>query len=803
MRQYTNVETYGNTILVRWAGGDKQKIPFKPSLFVATDKDSEWQTLDGTPALEIQFDSIDEAKQWIAAYEKVDNFEFYGNTNWKQQFLLTTSSEWSEASIKTVMIDIEVAASEGFPDISKANEEILLITVLNRQNKQFVTWGRHPADIPTEYRCFEDERSLLKDFILWWSGNGQPDLVTGWNSEGFDMPYLINRIENVLGEAYVKALSPWKMVRTRHVTISGKVVELKNIVGVGQLDYMDLYKKFIPEGRESFSLDFIAEYELGERKTEHPYNSFVEFYTQDWQLFVEYNVQDVNLVDRLEEKLGLLTVTYNTSYLTKQNYQDVFSPVTTWDNYIHHKLYADKIVIPQTKHNVKEAYQGAYVAEPRKGMKRNVASFDLDSMYPNIIIALNVSPEKYVGKAEFDLDAFIAEPFPIDNGYAVAANGGLFKKEGIGVMPRLVKGVYDTRVEAKTKMKELKLKQDPSLKNDIAALDLQQKSAKLLLNSLYGALANEHFRYSNVVMAEAITLTGQLVIRLTSKMLNEWASNLLGKKSQLVVYNDTDSSYIDLDPFRVKFGLPPEKIEKVAFKVADFLNKSATEVLELINAFDTTRMNFKVEKIASTAFWTGKKKYAMAVVYDEGVVYDTPVVKVTGLEVVRSSTPKEIREWLKEGLRLILTTDEKEVQQYIAQREYDFRQLTYIQAAFPRGVSFMNKWKDGTSLYAKGTPIHVRGAILFNHWIEKKGLTKLYRPIYNGDKIKFIYLKMPNPIRENVISFIDKLPAELGLEKYVDYDRQFEATFLKPLTNILHTLGWKHEDQNTLEDLFS
>lgn len=253
---------------------------------------------------------------------------------------------------------------------------------------------------------------------------------------------------------------------------------------------------------------------------------------------------------------------------------------------------------------------------------------------------------------------------------------------------------------------------------------------------------------------------------------------------------------------REKFDVPSSKIVQVAFKVSDYLNKSATEVLEMISAFDTTRMNFKVEKIASSAFWSGKKKYALAVVYDEGVVYDEPVIKVTGLEVVRSSTPKEIRDWLKEALKLILTTDEKTVQDYISNKEGEFRALTPLQCAFPRGVSDIGKWETGDGNYSSGTPIHVRAAILFNHQIVKHNLTKIYRPIYNGDKLKFIYLKTPNPVHENVIGFIDKLPPELKLEDYIDYDHQFEASFLKPLRNVLTTLGWAPEEQNTLEGLF-
>lgn len=802
-RQWTNVENAGNNLLVRWADGEKEKIPLRPILFIPENEASEWKNLRGSSLRPIEFDSINHAKDWVKEYEQVDNFEFYGHTDWKRQFFAIASSDWEARAIKTLIIDIEVAASEGFPSIADATEEILLITVLNKQNDHITTWGRYPTDIDTEYRCFEDEKALLKDFILWWAGTRHPDVVTGWNSEGFDVPYLLNRIERLFGDAYVQALSPWKRVSTRHVNIKGRETELKNLTGIAQLDYMDMYKKFVPQGRESFSLDYISGYELGEQKVEHPYSSFQEFYTEDWDLFVQYNVQDVRLVDKLEQKLGLLTITYGSSYLIKQNFQDVFSPVKTWDNFIHNQLWSMKIAIPQTQHHLKESYAGAYVAEPEKGLKYSVASFDLDSMYPNLIIALNVSPEKFMGKVDFDLDEFLKEPFQLESEYAVAANGAYFLKDSDGIMPTLVRGVYDDRVHAKTEMKRL-LREGKTKKDaEVATLDLKQQSAKLLLNSLYGALANEHFRYSNVAMAEAITLTGQMVIRLTSKRLNEWASKMFKEKVNLVVYNDTDSTYVDLTPFRTYLGVSPDKIEQVAGKVNDFLNKSAKEVLEMICAHDTTRMNFKLEKIATRALWTGKKKYAMAIVYDEGVRYEEPSIKVTGLEVVRSSTPTVVRAWLKTALKLILTTREDKVQEYIKECREAFNRFTVEQISFPRGVSDMQKWQDTSSLYMKGTPIHVRGAILYNHHIKKNKLTKTHRLIYNGDKIKFVYLKMPNPIRENVVAYPDKLPKEFDLHDYVDYDRQFEATFLKPLENILKTIGWEAEYQNTLEDLFA
>lgn len=799
--QYTNVDIRGNNLLVRWANGSQQKIPFRPTLFVPTDGDSDWTNLRGHALKPIKFPDINGAKQWVKEYEGVNNFEFYGNTDWKQQFFLDASDKWVESAIKTLIIDIEVAATEGFPDIAEAKEEILLITVFNTQNQQITTWGRYSAEVETEYRCFEDETAMLKDFILWWGGGRHPDVVTGWNSEGFDVPYLLNRIERVLGTVYVQAMSPWKDVKTRYVKIMGKEVELKNLTGIAQLDYMDMYKKFIPEGRESFSLDFISEYELKERKTPHSYGSFQEFYEQDWQLFVEYNIQDVNLVRKLDHKLGLLTVVYSSCYLVKQNFQDVFSPVKTWDNYIHNQLWQKKIAIPQTQHRTKEAYQGAYVAEPKKGLIYNLASFDLDSMYPNIIIALNISPEKFGGVVDFSLEDYLKNPEPINSEYALAPNGAYFKKDSIGIMPLLVKGVYDTRVEAKTQMTALKRTKSKD-KDLIATLDLQQKSAKLLLNSLYGALANEHFRYSNVAMAEAITLTGQLVIRMTNMRLNDWASKLLGVKTDVVIYNDTDSTYVNLEPLRKKFNLSPEKIVFVAHKVNEFLNKAATEVLEYISAFDTSRMNFKLEKIASRGLWTGKKKYALAVIYDEGVVYEEPEIKVTGLEVVRSSTPKDVRDWIKQGLRTILTKTEEDTQEFIASIRDHFDELSVEQVSFPRGVNNMEKWKDASSLYATGTPIHVRGSILYNHHITSKGLNKKYRQIYGGDKVKFTYLKMPNPIRENVIAYPDKLPEELDLHSYVDFNKQFESAFLQPLINILKTIGWEHEKTNSLEDLF-
>jgi DNA polymerase elongation subunit (family B) len=339
-----------------------------------------------------------------------------------------------------------------------------------------------------------------------------------------------------------------------------------------------------------------------------------------------------------------------------------------------------------------------------------------------------------------------------------------------------------------------------------------QLAKKVQLNSAYGALGNQYFRFFDIRQAEAITLSGQLSIRWIEKKLNSYLNRTL-KTNEIdyIIASDTDSIYVNLGPL-VDLVYGSKNIEEE--KIVDFLDKSCKEKFEpfidkayqeladSMNAF-AQKMQMKREVIASTGIWTAKKRYVLNVFDSEGVRYAEPKLKMMGIEAVKSSTPMVCRDKIKAALKVVMKGTESDFQKFIENFRNEFFKMPFEDVSFPRGVSDVNKYTHSSNLYAKGTPIHVRGAIVFNHLLKNKNLSKRYQGIKDGDKIKFCYMKMPNPTQENVLSVLSVLPKEFDLEKYIDYDTQFEKSYVEPLRIIVNTFGWNTEKKSTLESFFT
>jgi DNA polymerase elongation subunit (family B) len=351
---------------------------------------------------------------------------------------------------------------------------------------------------------------------------------------------------------------------------------------------------------------------------------------------------------------------------------------------------------------------------------------------------------------------------------------------------------------------------DPKYKKDIAKYNNFQMARKIQLNSLYGAMANAYFRFFDTRIAEGITLSGQVIIRETAKALDEYMNKVCRTEDKVYsFYSDTDSCYITMKGLVDKFFAGKDKE-----KLVDILDKVGTEQIEpcishamdklvdYTNAYEK-KIFFKREAIADKSIWVAKKRYAMNVYDNEGTRYQTPQLKVMGLEIVRSSTPAPVRASLKEAVKLTLTADEKTLQKFIEKTKNDFKDLPPEEIAFPRGCNNMGKYHSDEFIYDKKCPIHVRGSLLYNFYLKKNKLTSKYELIQEGDKIKFLYLKEPNTIRENCISFNSAIPQEFDLHRYVDYDLMFQKAFLDPMDTIVKAIDWEIEEKNTLEDLFS
>ena len=582
---------------------------------------------------------------------------------------------------------------------------------------------------------------------------------------------------------------------------------------------MELYKKFTYTNQESYRLDHIASVELGTKKLDHSeYDTFKEFYTKNWQKFVEYNIIDVRLVDQLDDKMKLLELAFTMAYDAKVNYEDVFSQVRMWDNYIYVELLKRKIAIPPKKEATKDAkYAGAYVKEPIPGFYDWVVSFDLNSLYPHLIMQYNISPETLLDERhpKATVDGFLQKEVDIDGEYAVCANGAQYRKDVHGFLPQMMKKMYDQRVIYKKRMlvakQEYEKKPSVELTKEIARCNNIQMAKKISLNSAYGAIGNEHFRYYRLANAEAITLSGQLSIRWIENRMNGYLNKLLSTEDvDYVIASDTDSIYLNLGPLVAKFfsNKSGDKAAIVSIldkicqeKLEPFIEQSYQELADYVSAYDQ-KMQMKRENIADRGIWTAKKRYILNVWDSEGVRYKEPKMKIMGLETARSSTPAYYRGKLKEAFKIIITQTNEDVIKFIEDVKEDSKQQDYMNIAFPRGCNGLSKYKSTSHIYSKGTPIHVRGALLYNHYVQKKKISNKYPLIQEGEKIKFIYLKSPNPIQENCISFFSEIPSELNLEKYIDYTKQFEKSFLEPIKNVLECIGWNWEHKVSLLSFF-
>ena len=831
MRFYTNVQMVGDHFLVRGYENGRHfatREKFYPTLFVPSNKETKYKTLEGEYVESIDPGTVRDCREFIKKYDGVQNFKVYGNDRYIYQYISEMYPEeevkFDTTKIKISTIDIEVKTENGFPDVESAAEEVLLITVQDYTTKQIRTWGQGPFNNKQEniiYKSFRTEYELLNDFINWWMiESNTPEVVTGWNSELYDMPYLVRRIDRILGEKLMKRLSPWGLVTERETVVMGRKQISYDVGGITQLDYLNLYKKFTYKAQESYRLDYIASVELGQKKLDHSeFDTFKDFYTNGWQKFVEYNIIDVELVDRMEDKMKLIELAITMAYDAKVNYNDVFYQVRMWDAIIYNYLKKRNIVIPPKERSDKDAkYAGAYVKEPIPGKYDWVVSFDLNSLYPHLIMQYNISPEtlRETRHPSVTVDKILNEEltFELYKDSAVCANGAMYRKDVRGFLPELMEKIYKDRTIYKKKM--LIAKQDyektptKALEKEIARCNNIQMARKIQLNSAYGAIGNQYFRYYKLVNAEAITLSGQVSIRWIENKMNGFLNKILQtEKVDYVIASDTDSIYLNMGPLVDKFlshkSDDKTKVVQLLDKICEdklepFIEQSYTELADYVSAYEQ-KMIMKRENISERGIWTAKKRYILNVWNSEGVQYSEPKLKMMGIEAVKSSTPAPCRQMIKDGLKLMMSGTEEEVIDFIDNCRKEFKALPPEQIAFPRSVSDVVKYRSYSDIYSKGTPIHCRGALLFNHYIKEKKLDNKYSLINNGEKIKFIYLKKPNIIQENVISFIQDFPHELGLDKYIDYELQFEKSFLDPLKSILDAIGWNVEKTVNL-DLF-
>jgi DNA polymerase elongation subunit (family B) len=600
------------------------------------------------------------------------------------------------------------------------------------------------------------------------------------------------------------------------------------LYGINVIDYMELYQKRTFVNQESYSLNHISHVELGKAKLDYSeHGSLHGLYKNDYSKYLAYNVQDVVLVEDLEEKLGLLELTMTMSYDAKCNYSDTFGMVKYWETIIYNFLKKQNIQTPPQKLKQTKTHSivGAYVKEPIVGKHDWVMSFDLNSLYPHLIMQFNISPETII-KGGQRMDVTIQNMLDGESDLSqlkksnrtVAPNGVMFKRDKQGFLPELMETFYDERKMWKKKMIEYQIEKEsckePKRKKELESLIKRaynnQQVRKIALNSAYGALANQYFAFFDPNLAEAITMSGQLVIKVAEKTINNWMNNVLKTEDEdYVIAMDTDSVYITFD--KLVSQVFPENTDKdkiINFldtigreKVEGILSKGYDELADYTNAFQQ-KMEMGREVIADRGIWTAKKRYILNVFDSEGVRFEEPKLKMMGIETAKSSTPEWVRGRLTDAFKVVMNGTEQELWDFVETARKDFRNLPVEKMSSPRGCNNLEQYSDPTSIYSKGTPIHVRGALLYNHQLKKLNIDKRYENIRSGNKILFTYLKLPNKMNENVISYSNVLPKEFDLQNYIDYDKQFDKSFIEPLNAVISKIGWNVEPVASLDSFF-
>jgi len=838
--------------------GERIKIdkPFKPYLYIETADQSSANanSIYNTPLRKIQFDNSFERNKYIK--ESGIKRIFY-NLPIEQQILIdefgeeNSKQEFSQYPLKVFSLDIETDSPNAFPEPTEARDPVQLITVHDSLTNTYHTWGLGHDFYPKEdnvkyYQCVT-ETDLLRSFIRFWRKDF-PDIVTGWNICGFDIPYLINRINNVLGGEAASALSPVDDIYKRENVLLqfGKMGTRWHIRGLSIIDYMDAYMTFSRAKQESYKLDHIGEVELGKGKLAYNATSLSDLANKNWEQFVEYNIQDTRIIVELEKKLQFLMLVRMLAYLGMTNFEAALGTVSIVTGALALQALSKGMIIPTFPKNEVEPYDGGFVKIPQKGLHEGVVSFDANSLYPNTIITLNISPETKVGKIlktkEDSVELLLSndkrytltleqfKKFITQQEIAISKANILFSQKHKGFCPELVDIIYADRVKDKKELKSLRLKRNKllaelkALENNphiivnkkmgtkeeiekelsgtdkrINDLDILQFTKKILLNRLYGTFANKYSPFCDVDIASSITLTGQAVVKQAAEIGHEFAKNN-GLDEDINIYSDTDSIYISFKNLLKHKGIDlteSGKITKAAYSLIEdfgkFLNTSITSWSQQTLNTKDSRFLFKREAICDAAiFFEKKKRYILHILDDEGIACNK--TKYIGVEVASTGTPAKVKPLIKKIIKTVLETKDYHATQKAYREAFDkFKKLNITEMAFPRGIKNLEEYAkraDGFTV-GKGTPIHCKAAIYYNKLIKDLGIDNKYETIHSGDKIKFFYTDK-NKYGISVIGFLQQYPIEFEIT--ANYEKMFEKTVFSSVERLYDALGWRVVD---------
>jgi DNA polymerase elongation subunit (family B) len=841
---YTNFERHGNTFLSR-GYDDKGQVffhrdkEFSPKIYLPSKnpESAKFKSLEGRPLEPFQPGSVSEAREFVAKYKDVSGFDWFGMENWNINYAVDrfpSKIDYDYNLVNLGFFDIETTCENGFPNINDPQEEILIVSFYNRGTYYIFSqekYGRFETDKENVVsKTYATEEELLHAVVDFFS-KMQFDVISGWNSELFDIPYMINRMKMIIGDDKIKRLSPWGMIKDFIIPTPKGDVKSYSIVGVNHIDYMAAFKKFSYIPLENYRLDTAGNVVLKMKKLDYSeHGSIRELYRNDFNKYCLYNLRDNEIMVGIEKKLKIIELITALALTAKVNMVDTFKQTVMWDAIFYNYLLERGTIVPKKiAHDNHLAIPGGFVKETQPGMYRWIVSLDLDSLYPHLIMGYNISPETYRGQVNVNVQDLVNKvDLPIlrelkAKNHSLAGNGATFTKDFRGFIPELMDIMYQERKAFKQEMlkkkkyledNKEKLSEDEvaKLEDEVAKLNMFQHVRKIQLNSAYGSLAQIGFRFFMYELASAITLSGQTAIQWATRKLNEFMAKILGKERDYVLAADTDSIHMDFSSIvevykKKKPGATRDDITNFIDKIVEekfqpYLNELYQELADYMNAYEQ-KMHMKRENIVEVGVYLAKKKYIYNVLDSEGVRYEKPTLKVTGLELVKSNTPAFCRGKMKEACKIVLEQGEDDLIKFIEATRKEFNGLQFEDIAYPQGVNHIGKYTDRNGDYKKGTQIYARGAIIYNKLLKQRNLTKKFETIGDGDKIKYCYLRMPNPLQENIISVPFSLPEELGLHDYVDFETQFEKTFIGPIKRITNAIGWEIEHKDSLEDFFS
>ena len=867
MNHYTSFFRRGNKVYIRelvqgQTEREMRTIDYMPYLYIPcseSESNTKYKNLAGQHLKEVQFQSISS----LRAYTDSVNGSLYGYPRHEYACVdneyPTEEITYNFNDLRVVYLDIEVNSDTHYSSVENPDQAVILMQLQMGEMCYILgTKFYESYDDKLIYIQCKDEVDMLKKFVRLFR-KLDPDIISGWNSSGYDIPYLKTRCDMLEIPDVFKRLSPFNQINESDEIVFGKPQLRVELMGIQHLDYIHLIKKFDLKKYENYKLGTVAQEILKKTKVEFE-GSLSDLYVTDYNEFVRYGLVDTQLVKEIEDEKNLIQLVVMVAYMDKVNFVDSYSQVRMWDNkfmvYLkHHYNVQVPYVIAKESSDFEEEeegkFEGAYVFEPIPKKYSNIMSDDVQSLYPSIIIASNASPETYRGNHDKNVEFFLQDQteyqkYLKENDYSSLANGSVFSRKKQGFVPEIIDSVFRMRVKAKEVMTQAKKdaaviekelqkrgvhlefssKTDIELKAmlvdlyTIASINkIKQNALKVKINSAYGALGNPYFRFYQRDIAEGITLTGQTLLKTVIPQLNILLEKFHSDANWAkVIYGDTDSIYYSLDGVVQKYVPATATIEERVEFMDRFHKKYIQPVIAMhtqslhdkLNVFEN-RLKFVRDVIADTGIFLAKKRYMLQVWDAEGVRYAEPEQKLMGIDAVKSSTPKYCREKIKQAIDIMFNHNNDELIDFLVATEREFKKLPVEQIAFPRGISDIEKYtiesaandffgdeNDATIEAKKGCPIHVKASIFHNKLLMEKGLDTRVPLITNGDKIKFCYLKNPNPIANNSIAFDDKLPVEFGLHKYLDYKLQYEKSFLDGIKAITNVIGWTTERNNAL-----